>query len=97
MLVHCPVFAGEYFDFSEAGESAATDHFEDAWGGVDAFAGQATVEEGVVEVRFELADVDGEKVAVLRAGSNFSLQVGFPLDMEGVDGDTDEGMVDALG
>ena len=43
MLIHGPVFAGEDFDFGVAGEVGGADHFEDARGGVDAFAGEAAV------------------------------------------------------
>ena len=43
VLVHGPVFAGEDFDFCEAGEVGGADHFEDTRGGVYAFAGEASI------------------------------------------------------
>jgi hypothetical protein len=43
VLIHRPIFAGEYLDLGEAGEASLADHFQDAGGGVDPFAGEATI------------------------------------------------------
>ena len=87
MLVHGPVFPGEDFDFGKAGEADVADRGKDAGDGIDAFAGEAAVEERVVVARFELADVEGEKMAVLEAGLDFRFKVRFPPNVECIDGD----------
>ncbi len=51
----------------------------------------------MIEVWLELADVEGKEVAVLRAGLQLRLQIAFPPDVEGINGDADERVIDPLG
>jgi len=96
VLIHGPIFAREDFHFCEAVEAGVFDELENARCCIDAFSRKAAVEERVVEVWFEFADMEGEEMVVFGAGNDFGFEVGFPPDVEGIDGDADKGVIDAL-
>ena len=65
MLVFCPPFVGEDFDFAVAGEAGGIDPIADLADVDAAFAHEAAVVEEIGGGRFPIADVEGVKAAGL--------------------------------
>lgn len=91
MLVFGPPFAGEDFDFAVAGEAGGGDPLIDLRQRDAALAHETAVEEEVVLVGLEVADVVGIEPAALGAALDLSFEVEFVPDVIDIKGDTDIG------